>query len=101
FNSWYVFVFGRSGSSWNQLSSELSDVWADDDYNLYIDVSIDYPYVVTAAYLETLPTPYRGAVYLYEIVSGQLVERKKFYDYQEFMTNESFGTSIAISGEFI
>jgi len=56
---------------------------------------------VTAAYLETLPTPYRGAVYLYEMVSGQLVERKKFYDYQEFMTNESFGTSIAISGEFI
>jgi len=101
FNSWDVFVFSRSGSSWNQLDMETSDVWTDDDTNAYVDVSIDYPYVSVAAYQESLPVPYRGAVYLFEIVSGQLIQRKKIYDYQEYMTNFGFGNSIAISGNFI
>jgi len=101
FDSWYTFVFSRSGSSWNQLSLASSDAFFDDDYNSYIDVSIDYPYVVAAAWAEDFPGPYRGAVYVYEIVSGDLVQRKKFYDYQEYMSNSAFGSSIAINGNFI
>jgi hypothetical protein len=57
--------------------------------------------VVVAASDEDVPTPYRGVVYLFEIVSGQLVQQKKIYDFQEYASNLGFGASVAISGNYI
>ena len=100
--SWTVTLFSRSGSQWNQLSQKQSDVSVfDDEYNTEITVSIAHPWVVVSASQESLPSPYTGAVYVYEIVSNVLQERKKIYDFAEYLTVNSFGHSVATDGNFI
>jgi hypothetical protein len=102
FDVWQAYVFSRSGSSWNlvdQVTSSISSI--DDDANATVDVSIDYPYLIVSAKDEDLPTPYRGAVYVFEIVSGQLERRKIIYDFLEYANNPDFGGSVAVAGNYI
>ncbi len=99
---WNVHLFLRSGSQWNQITSEYSDVSLfDDASNTNISVSIAYPWVVVSASGESLPVPYKGVVYVFEIVGNALQQRKKFYDYAEYLSNSSFGTCVATDGNFI
>ncbi len=99
---WNVYLFLRSGSQWNQISSESSDISLfDDGSNSDITVSIAYPWVVVSASGESLPAPYKGVVYVFEIVGNVLKQRKKFYDYAEYYSNSAFGTSVATDGNFI
>ncbi len=100
--TWVVNLFLRSGSQWNLISSKQSDInLFDDDYNTDITVSIAYPWVVVSASQESLPIPYTGVVYVYEIVANVLQERKKIYDYAEYLSNNGFGQSVATDGNFI
>jgi len=100
--TWAVFLFSRSGSQWNQISSEQSDVSLfDDGSNTAIEVSISYPWVVVAASSESLPAPYKGAVYIFEIVNNVLTQRKKIYDFAEYMSDPAFGHSVSTNGTFI
>jgi|GEM_PF-5507885 hypothetical protein len=98
--TWNADVFLRSGSEWNFLTKEISDVTVfADDTNSSADVDWAFPYLIVGASDESVPTPYRGAVYVFELVSGQLERRNIIYDRTDNGIN--FGGCVAGSGNFI